>query len=377
MSQGDDSIFLIKGKGDLERVVSSSYDSEDILQELIEKYPELLAGDQINPDEPIRFLLIKREAGIPDGERLSDRWSVDHLLLDQNGIPTFVETKRSSDTRIRREIVGQMLDYAANSQKYWSLERIRTMASNQYAGDEATDLEILKLIDQVDDDNSVETIESYWSKVGENIRSGRVRLLFVADKLPSELRRVIEFLNEKMATIDVLGVELVQYIGSDFKALVPKVVGLTEIIRQTKQATKASTQRTTKEEFLSKIPGKLSVFFENLFPEAEKRGMQIYWGVKGFSLRSLASDGKMKSLFYGFPPGANDRDIVYIQGYIGSLEDLEYREKLKKQLLETPHSTMQGAYTINLDLTTDRLDAAEKLMHTVWNAADDISGGVF
>jgi hypothetical protein len=29
-------------------------------------------------------------------------------------VPTLLEVKRSSDTRIRREVVGQMLDYAAN-----------------------------------------------------------------------------------------------------------------------------------------------------------------------------------------------------------------------------------------------------------------------
>ncbi len=47
---------------------------------------------QVNPDEPVRWMLVKREAGIPDGEQQSDRWRVDHLLLDQNAIPTFVET---------------------------------------------------------------------------------------------------------------------------------------------------------------------------------------------------------------------------------------------------------------------------------------------
>ena len=30
-------------------------------------------------------------------------------------MPTLVEVKRSSDTRIRREVVGQMLHYAANA----------------------------------------------------------------------------------------------------------------------------------------------------------------------------------------------------------------------------------------------------------------------
>jgi hypothetical protein len=31
--------------------------------------------------------------------------------LDQDAVPTLVEVKRSSDTRIRREVMGQMSDY--------------------------------------------------------------------------------------------------------------------------------------------------------------------------------------------------------------------------------------------------------------------------
>jgi hypothetical protein len=40
-------------------------------------------------------------------------------------VPTPVEVKRSSDTRLRREVVGQMLDYAANAIVYWPADHIR------------------------------------------------------------------------------------------------------------------------------------------------------------------------------------------------------------------------------------------------------------
>jgi hypothetical protein len=40
-------------------------------------------------------------------------------FVDQDAVPTFVEVKRSSDTRLRREVVGQMLDYAANASAHW------------------------------------------------------------------------------------------------------------------------------------------------------------------------------------------------------------------------------------------------------------------
>jgi hypothetical protein len=46
-------------------------------------------------------------------------------FVDQDGIPTLVEVKRQSDTRLRREVVGQMLDYAANAVVYWPVEQLR------------------------------------------------------------------------------------------------------------------------------------------------------------------------------------------------------------------------------------------------------------
>jgi hypothetical protein len=100
------------------------YDSEDLLQALLAKYPSLLAGDQMGT-APRRWLLVGREASLPSEEDGAGRWSVDHLFLDQEAVPTLVEVKRGSDTRIRREVVGQMLDYAANAVVYWPVERLR------------------------------------------------------------------------------------------------------------------------------------------------------------------------------------------------------------------------------------------------------------
>ncbi len=115
-------IFLVQNDDQLIEMTEHSYDSEDILQSLLEKHPNLLAGDQINESEPRRWLLVSRELSIPIEEDASGRFAVDHLLLDQDGIPTFVEVKRSSDTRIRREVIGQMLDYVANAVAYLTVD---------------------------------------------------------------------------------------------------------------------------------------------------------------------------------------------------------------------------------------------------------------
>src|SRR5204862_4673194 len=93
--------------------------------ELLATHPDLLAGEQIDSDNPRRWLLVTREMGVPGEVDGAGRWSLDHLFLDQDAIPTLTEVKRSSDTRIRREVVGQMLDYAANAVAYWPVEEVR------------------------------------------------------------------------------------------------------------------------------------------------------------------------------------------------------------------------------------------------------------
>lgn len=80
-------IYLIQDDGHLVEMTGQRYDSEDLLQGLLAEYPNLLAGDQIDPAAPRRWLLISREMPLPSEEQGGERWSVDHLFLDQDAIP--------------------------------------------------------------------------------------------------------------------------------------------------------------------------------------------------------------------------------------------------------------------------------------------------
>ncbi len=224
-----DGIFLIQNDGQLVEMNEATYDSEALLQELLATYPSLLAGSQINPGAPRRWLLIMREAGIASEEDGANRWSVDHLFLDQDGIPTLVEVKRSSDTRIRREVVGQMLDYAANAVVYWPIEKVRAYfeATCQL---QTTDPDIT-LRDFLGEDTDP---EAFWMQVKTNLEAQRIRMVFVADIIPPELRRIVEFLNTQMNPAEVLAVEIKQFTGQGLKTLVPRVLGQTAEAQQKK-----------------------------------------------------------------------------------------------------------------------------------------------
>ena len=161
-------IFLIQDDGQLMELNEQAYDSEDLLQTLLAQYPNLLAGDQINSEAPRRWLLISREASLPSEENGAGRWAVDHLFLDQDAIPTIVEVKRSTDTRIRREVVGQMMDYAANAVVYWPVERIIAQfeATCQSQGLEAEQM-IMDFLDPEADP------QEFWQQVKTNLQAGK------------------------------------------------------------------------------------------------------------------------------------------------------------------------------------------------------------
>jgi hypothetical protein len=95
------SIFLVHDDGKLVEMKETPYDSEALLQGLLADYSNLLAGDQIDPDHPRRWLLVTREMRV-SGDEGTDRGYLDHLFLDQDAVPTLVEVKSSEVRNIAR-----------------------------------------------------------------------------------------------------------------------------------------------------------------------------------------------------------------------------------------------------------------------------------
>ena len=118
-------IYLMSQAERLEPLEEERFATEDELQELIAEHPELLDGEQIRPGNPRRWVLVTREKSVAELPGAGGRWSVDHLIVDQDAVPTLVEVKRGENPEIRRSIVGQMLEYAAHAAATWTTEELR------------------------------------------------------------------------------------------------------------------------------------------------------------------------------------------------------------------------------------------------------------
>lgn len=236
----------LEREGKLVEMTKRSYAAEDVLQTLIATYPDLLAGEE-DPSERNRWVLIEREVPIADRPDAAGRWSIDHLFVDQDGVPTLVEVKRSSDTRIRREVVGQMLEYAANGPRYWPLSSVRAQFEARCSRNGREPDHVLQRTF-----GGALDVEAWWTAVETNLREGTLRLVFVADEISKELKAIIEFLNEQMVRTTVLGVEVPQLADEteSHRMFVPVVIGHSERAESVK--TGRQWRRWTLEQWLER-----------------------------------------------------------------------------------------------------------------------------
>ncbi len=195
---------------------------ENALQELIAKYPAIINEGDDN------LLLVRREQRVRDAESSANRWSLDHLFVNPDAIPVLVEVKRARNPELRRKVVGQLLEYAANA-PYWSPADLK--GSFREACEKSSE-DADALLEEFIGERSHET---FWNNVAGNLRIGKMRLVIAADRIPSELRKIVEFLNDQMRA-EVRAIEIGYFESSEGrKVLVPHVIGDIERSKEARQ----------------------------------------------------------------------------------------------------------------------------------------------
>jgi hypothetical protein len=236
------SLWLTGADGTLVPLEAQGYVTEGSFQEMLAANPAVLAGATDGADGD--WLLIDRELPIKASESDVGTWSLDHLFISRDGRPVLVEVKRSSDPRARREVVAQMLDYAASFAHEWGAERLRGRLAQRLPSTEARATEVEAFLART----TFETEDEFWIEVQTKIEAGQLRLIFVADRLSPTLVRIIEYLNDQLKTTEMLGIEVVRHAATSpggIEVYQPVVRGQsTEAGRR-----KSTARRRTKDEF--------------------------------------------------------------------------------------------------------------------------------
>ena len=276
-------IYASDKAGMLMPLEETPFSQEDELQVLIADHPELIDGEQINPDDPRRWILVTSEKGVAEKKGEGRRWSVDILLVDQDAVPTLVEVKRGDNPEVRRAIVGQLLEYAAHASRTWSAGELRDeFERNAAATNRDPQEELAALLASNDDPNA----DEFWDDVSTKLAAKRLRLLFVSDSIPDPLARIVEFLNSETVNTEVLAMEVKQFKGQKGQTLVPRVIGRVSAtpLRNRPNA------KTTRESFLGGINNEsVRCVAERMMNAAVEEGGEIEFGAVGLSIRVKCS----------------------------------------------------------------------------------------
>ncbi len=131
-----------------------------------------------------------------------------------------------------------------------------------------------------------------------------MRLLFVADEIPMHLQRIVEFLNKYMSPIEVLGVEIKQFEGSNLKTLVPRIVGQTVATQDKKARGTRPARQWDEASFLEELEREKSSEYaevaRKIFDWLKMQHIEMKWGTggkEGSVYPSLVHDGKECSSF--------------------------------------------------------------------------------
>lgn len=268
-------IFLKNKEGALIPLTETLYEKEEDLQKMLANHPELIysISDQIP-----QLLLIAQEAGIPGEDGANDDFSLDHIFVDFDAKPTFVEVKRSTDTRIRREVIGQMFDYAAHARAYWTADKIQIMykATCQKNGQNPETV----LQSFIGEERNP---DQFWEQFMTNLKGGNIRLIFAADTIPKRLQLIVEFLRDYMDPCEVRALEIRQFLGQDnLQMIAPHYVGGSVKADMRKSST-LEKRRWTEEAFMEKLsrdrPENEVRFVNKIFTWAKQRNIEPYWGV--------------------------------------------------------------------------------------------------
>jgi hypothetical protein len=331
-------IFVLDANRKLHELHEQPYETEALLQQLLTDFPNLLAGDLVDAEAPRRWLLISPELGLADADDASNRWAVDHLFVDQDGIPTIVEVKRSTDTRIRREVIGQVLEYAANAVSYWPIEKLQATFEGrcQAQGTDASQT-LQEFIGESGDPSA------FWGTINTNLKAGKIRILLVGDSIPSEVRRIVEFLNGQMVSAEILAVEIKQFGNETLKTLVPRVYGQTEQATGVKAPGRGRTSKqwdeaSTFDDAQTRIGTSELGLMRRLLTWSQQAGLDLRWGsgaVYGsFTSVVRSSAGVPMSLFSVY--GTGHLEVLFVRWSLPPFSDPAARRECLARLRHLP-----------------------------------------
>ena len=267
--------------------------TESFIQDLVFRHPDLLPAAEL--DETKSPL-------VPIGREVAtDVGPIDALYVSPSGGITVVEAKLWRNPESRREVVGQIIDYAQNLSN-WSYERLDQTCL------QASGSSLWELVSTQEEERSPEAEAAFVDGVSKNLREGRFLLLIVGDGIREEVERMASYVQSSpQLQFHLARVELriFESTTGDMRVVVPSVIARTaevtravvtvEVAEEASVAVSVSVpkddaprtrQRLSEDQFLAQFPdAEYRSAVDQLLRFAHGRGLVINIGDTGASIR--------------------------------------------------------------------------------------------
>jgi len=196
--------LLIRGGDGWFRAESMNYRAEEEFQAIVQETFERTLTAQTE-----RAVVVAREVSTREGGR------IDVVAVDQDGVITLCECKLDRNAGSRREVLGQVLEYAG-SLKGMRFGDFRRLMSDRLEVD---------LIDAMRERATEDFDTAGWEEtVARSLNGGQFRLVVAVDQLTDVLKQTVLYLNER-AAFSLLVAEMRRVRHNGVEMLAPSVFG--------------------------------------------------------------------------------------------------------------------------------------------------------
>lgn len=298
------------------RVAFENTFEEGLIQTLIEKNPELLPVGDIEPAfAPL--ISIGKEVETKVGY-------IDHLFINSQGYITIVETKLWRNPEARRQVVGQIIDYATEL-SHWNFDQLNKSVRKYNKDFRKADKGIVDTI-RTQEDIAKEDEPEIVDTISRNLKLGKFLLLIVGDGIRESVEDMVEYLQctpNLQYTLALVELQIYKFKENQDNSellIIPQIVTRTsEITRAVIKIEAIDIKKVevttvdkglpalpmprrfslTREAFYRELPEEYAKLSKQIEIDMEARGCRIDWKQASFmaKLPDPGGSGRQLSLF--------------------------------------------------------------------------------
>jgi hypothetical protein len=267
-----------------ELVESNAYAAENELQELLATSPDVISMDEIRPGAGPLVAAV-REFSLPVGY-------IDILAFTTRGDIAIVECKLAKNTQAKREVIGQILDYAAHlwDMTYEELDQQIQSKTNSTLADL-----VLAQSGEIEWDE-----ETFRANIRSALETGNFILTIAVNEINEELNKIVRYVNSAgTPAFSFAALEMRRFHKSKIEMLVPHVFGPTHSTAKPRITTRKWDEQAFFEALVEDFPD-AEVVGRTILDWARSRKMRISWGegnVHGSFVPSIQHKGLDHQLF--------------------------------------------------------------------------------